>query len=85
MAKCIDRGFTCLMTVDVSGKMYVAECPVEVAPGLIAEIGQMVGVIKDSVYIQKCSNAYQFICAMAGEVHQVSTVYQSCWNAKSFR
>lgn len=85
MEKCIDRGFSCLMTVDVNGEMYVAECPVEVAPGLIVEIDQMVGVIKNALYIQRCSNAYQFICAMAGNVYQVTRVYQSCWSARQFK
>lgn len=85
MAKCIDRGFTCLMTIDVNGEMYIGECPVEVSPGLIAEIDQMVGVIKDVLYIQRCSNSYQFICAMAGDVYQVKRVYHSCWSASQMK
>ena len=85
MSACIDSGFVCLMTIDVNGEMQVGECPVEVTPGLIAEIDQMVGVIKDVLYIQKRSNSYQFIRAMAGDVYQVSKVYQSCWSAKRFR
>lgn len=80
----MDQGFVCLVNVDVGGTTYVAECPLEVPVGLIAEIGQMVGVVKRTVMVRKGSPAYHFIGSTVDEILKVSKVYSPCWDAKTY-
>lgn len=78
----MDNGFVCLLHIDVGGKLYVAECPVRVPAGLLAEIGQMVGVVQSVVTVRKNSPAYHFISSAVGGIQQVSKVYSPCWDAQ---
>lgn len=79
----MDQGFICLVSVDVGGTTYVAECPMKVPVGLFAEIGQMVGVVKRAVMVRKNSQAYYFIGSTVEEILAVSKVYSPCWDAKT--
>lgn len=80
----MEPGFVCLLNVDANGTTYVAECPLDVPVGLIAEIGQVVGVVKSVMTVRKNSPAYHFVEATAGGIHKVGKVYSPCWNAETY-
>lgn len=80
----MEPGFVSLLNIDANGTTYVAECPLDVPVGLIAEIGQIVGVVRSVITVRKNSPAYHFVAATAGEIHKVGRVYSPCWNAETY-
>lgn len=67
-----------LMIVDTEDSRLLAECPPlsEVSAGMVAEIGQISGMIAMAVQTFRGSAEYEIARAFAGEPMRVTSIYQ---------
>lgn len=72
----------CLMAVECDDVLYCAQCPmVDVRPGMLAEIGDMVGVIRSVLPVTLGSPVDQFVRQFTGIPFDAKRVYSQCWEA----
>lgn len=64
------------------GMTWAGECPCcNIYPGMLAECGDMTGVIKAAVTLRRNTPEYAFVQALLPEPIAVSRVSIPCWEA----
>ena len=71
-----------LMLIEMDGMTWTGVCPCSnIYPGMLAECGDMVGVITAAVSLRKNSPEYAFIQELLPEQIPVNRVSIPCWEA----